>query len=79
MVNPDEQRKEEIESIKRERKAFERRQAAWIAVHRQFIPFGNGRPTSASMEEFDAAEKEWRGACAVMERIAEEIRSGKRR
>jgi len=31
------------------------------------------------MEEFEAAEKVWRAACAVMERIAEEIRAGKRR
>lgn len=79
MATPEEQRKEELESIERERNAFERRQAAWLAVHRQFIPLGSGRPTNSSMEEFEAAEKEWRDACAVMERIAQEIRSGKRR
>ena len=79
MATSEEQRKEEIESIERERKAFERRQAAWLAVHRQLIPFGNGQPTSNSLEEFEAAEKEWREACVVMEHIAQEIRSGKRR
>ena len=79
MATPEEQRKEEMASIERERKAFDRRQAAWLAVHRQFLPLGNGRPTLDSMKEFDAAEKEWQAASAEMDRIADEIQTGKRR
>lgn len=78
-MTPEEQRAEEQAAIERERLAFERRQAAWSAVQRQFLPFGNGAPTGESMDEFDAAESEWRAAQIDMVRIAEEIRSGKRR
>jgi hypothetical protein len=78
-VSPEEQREEEGLAIERERLAFERRQAAWMTVHRQFLPFGNGQPTNESLAEFDAAEKEWRRAQADMDRIGEEIRTGKRR
>lgn len=78
-MTPEEQRAEEQAAIEREHLAFERKQAAWSAVHRQFLPFGNGAPTGDAMDEFEAAEAEWREAQADMVRIAEEIRSGKRR
>jgi hypothetical protein len=48
-------------------------------VQRQFLPIGNGQPTLESMEELEAAENEWRAAEADMDRITDEIRTGKRR
>lgn len=79
MSTQEQLRKEEDQSIERERAAFERRQAAFLAVQRQFIPFGNGVISPRSMDELDAAEKEWREATNDMDRIAAEIQSGKRR
>ena len=79
MPTPEQFRAEEDQSIERERAAFDRRQKAFLAVHRQFAPFGNGVISSGTMDELDAAEKEWREATAAMDRIAAEIRSGTRR
>jgi hypothetical protein len=62
-----------------ERRAFDRREATLHAVNRQFLPAGNGQPSLESLAEFDAAEEEWRAAQKVMQRIVDEIRSGKRR
>lgn len=73
-----EMRKEESDALDRERIAFERRQAAFLAVHRQFLPFGNGQPTAESLDEQEAAEREWRLACEEVERIVQEIRAGLR-
>jgi len=79
MPTAEQLRDEELLSIERERAAFERRQEAFFVVHRQLLPFGNGVPSNHSLDELNDAEKEWREACAVMDRIAAEIRSGKRR
>ena len=79
MAIPEQQRNEELAAIERERKAFEARQTAWLAVHRQLLPMGNGQPTPESMDQLDAAEKEWRAAQEEIDRITDEIRSGKRR
>lgn len=79
MNRTEEQRNEELAVIERERAAFQRRQVALFAVRKQFLPIGNGQPTIDSMLEFDEAEKEWKEARAEMDRIVDEIRSGKRR
>jgi hypothetical protein len=79
MATPEEQRREEEEAIEQERTAFHRRQKAFLAVHRQFLPFGNGVPSVDSLNEMDEAEAEWRRAVAVCDRIRDEIRSGRRR
>jgi hypothetical protein len=72
-------RAEELESLERERAAFERRQTAFFAIHHQSLPYGNGALSSASLNELEYANKEWREASAVIDRIAADIRSGKRR
>ncbi len=79
MATQEEQRKEETEAIENERAAFERRRDAIIKVQRHFYPVGNGMPTTADMDELEAADKDWKSAQAVVERIVDEIRTGKRR
>lgn len=79
MTTIEELRAEEYTAIEQERLAFERHQTAWLAVHRQFLPFGNGVPTSESLVEFEVAERAWRAAKAEVGRITEEIRTGRRR
>jgi transcriptional regulator with XRE-family HTH domain len=69
---------EELRSILRQEKAFERRQRAFFAVHQQFLPHGDGRPSDESIAEFEAAEKEWRDSQVETERIVEEVRAGLR-
>lgn len=78
-MTPEEQRKEKEATIKRERKAFERRQNAFFIVQRQFLPHGNGAPTDESLDELSEADNEWREATADVECITKEILSGKRR
>ena len=79
MDTPEKNRREEEAAIERERDAFERRQEAFLRVHKQFLPRGNGMPTEDSMRELDRAGAEWKAAHAELERIVQEIRSGKRR
>ncbi|MGF7192425.1 hypothetical protein JOE11_005503 [Robbsia andropogonis] len=79
MTSVEEQRAEERAAIDNERRAFERRQRAFIKVHQQFAPQGNGAPADADLEELDAADADHRAAVAEMDRISEEIRAGKRR
>jgi hypothetical protein len=69
---------EEDQSIERERAAFERRQEAFFAVNRQFQSIGDGVVSNDSIAEWDAAEKEWWEAVAVMDAIAADIQSGRR-
>ncbi|WP_155623481.1 hypothetical protein [Burkholderia vietnamiensis] len=76
---PEEQRAEEEAALERERRAFERRHKAFINVTRQFLPHGPGNPSADDLNELDAADAEWRAANAEMQRIGEEIRTGKRR
>ncbi len=78
MATSEENRNEEEAALERERCAFEKRQAAFLKVHHQFLPYGNGAPTVESMDELDKAEAEYKAAEADMDRIAEEIRTGKR-
>lgn len=73
------QRAEEQAAIERERRAFESRQKAYLNLVRQFRPSGNGNPSQQDLDELDAADAVWKEANAEVERIGEEIRSGKRR
>ena len=77
-MSPDQQREEEQIAIDRAQHAFERRQRAFIAVHRQFFPFGNGVPSEESMDELDAAEAELLEANKQIDRISFEIKTRKR-
>lgn len=78
-MTPEEQRAEEQAVLERERQAFERRQKAFINLTRQFLPHGTGSPSADAIDELDAADAEWHAADADMQRISEEIRTGKRR
>ncbi|MFM0477374.1 hypothetical protein [Paraburkholderia strydomiana] len=78
-MTPEEQRAEEQAVLERERQAFERRQKAFINLTRQFLPHGTGNPSADALDELDAADAEWHAADADMQRISEEIRTGKRR
>jgi hypothetical protein len=78
-MTPEEQRAEEQAALERERQAFKRRQQAFINVTKQFRPHGAGNPSADDLNELDAAEAEWRAADAEIQRIGEEIRTGKRR
>lgn len=78
-MTPEEQRAEEQATIDLELAAFERRQQAFIKVVQQFAPRGNGTPAKADMDELDAADANWRAGTTEMDRISDEIRTGKRR
>lgn len=69
---------EEQAAINWEREAFERRQRAFFALMDHWYPSGDGIPPSAKLLESEAAEVEWRLACANMDRIAREIQAGRR-
>ena len=69
---------DELRSLVRQDEAWERRQKAFIAVHAQFLPHGNGQPTMENLDEFDAADAEWKAAKAEADRIVQEIREGRR-
>jgi hypothetical protein len=79
MGTPEEQRAEERAALDRERRAFERRQAAFLAVTKQFYPKGDGLPATHDLDELDAANAEWEAAKAEVDRITDEVRTGKRR
>lgn len=70
---------EEQDALDNERRAFERRQAAFLALIRQFAPQGNGLPAASDLDEWEAADTDWKVASAEVERIADEIRTGRRR
>lgn len=77
-MTPEQQRDEEVAAIERYKLAFNKWQDAFFAVHRQLIPFGNGKISPYSMAESDSAAVELEEARTNMERIAKEIRSGRR-
>lgn len=58
--------------------AFHRRQEAMLVMNEQWLPRGSGVPTEDSLNEFEAADEEFRAAKEECDRIAEKIRSGKR-
>ena len=69
---------EELRALLRQEEAFDRRQRAFFEVHQKFLPHGDGRPSEESIDEFEAAEKEWRDSQADVDRIVKEIRAGLR-
>lgn len=79
MTPQERHRDEEDRSIERAQKAHQRYQDAIFAVMHQMIPQGNGVLTQASLDELDTARAEDKAARADMDRILDEIRSGKRR
>ncbi len=71
-------RNEEHEALLRLDQAFHRLQEAMLKMNEQWLPRGSGVPTKDSLDEFDDAEEEFRSAKAESDRIAKEIRAGKR-
>lgn len=78
-MSPQQQREEENFVIERMEKAHQRRQATFVALLGEFLPRGKGVLTQTSLDEHAAAQAEFMAARAEMDRIANEIRSGKRR
>jgi DNA-binding transcriptional regulator YiaG len=70
---------EEHRAMLRMDRAFHRRQEAMLGMNEQWLPRGSGLPTDDSLNEFDAADEEFRAAQAECDRIAKDIRAGKRR
>jgi HPt (histidine-containing phosphotransfer) domain-containing protein len=70
---------EQLEVLAEQEEVWQRRQKVFYAVHCQFAPHGSGVPSNESMKEFDAAEEEWRKVQKEVQRIVDEIRSGKRK
>ena len=71
-------RNEEHDALLRLDQAFHRRQEAMLRMNEQWLPRGSGVPAKDSLDEFDAAEEEFRAAQAECDRIASEIRTGRR-
>ena len=69
---------EELHALVRLEEAFQRRQSAWLAVHGQMTPVGDGVPTDESMAQLDAAKAEFCAAQQEFDRITDEIRAGRR-
>lgn len=70
---------EEHRAMLRMDRAFHRRQEAMLGMNEQWLPRGSGLPTDDSLNEFDAADEEFRAAQAECDRIAKDIRAGRRR
>lgn len=70
---------EEHRAMLRMDRAFHRRQEAMLGMNEQWLPRGSSLPTDDSLNEFDAADEEFRAAQAECDRIAKDIRAGKRR
>lgn len=71
-------RNEEHDALLRLDQAFHRRQDAMLRMNEQWLPRGSGVPTKDSLDEFDAADEEFRATQAECDRIAKDIRAGKR-
>jgi hypothetical protein len=69
---------EEYRALLRLDQAFHRRQEAMLGMNKQWLPRGSGLPTKDSLDEFDAADEEFRAAQAESDRVAKDIRAGKR-
>jgi transcriptional regulator with XRE-family HTH domain len=62
-------RNEEHRALLRLEEAFQRRQEAFLALNKQWLPHGNGLPTDESIAEEQAAEEEFRAAERELNRI----------
>ena len=71
-------RNEEHDALLRLDQAFHRRQEAMLKMNEQWLPRGSGVPNKDSLDEFDSADAEFRIVQAECDRIAREIRAGKR-
>jgi len=71
-------RNEEHLALLRLEEAFHRQQEAYFNLNEQLLPIGNGLPKNESTSEMGAAQEEFRAAQAEVDRIAQEIRAGKR-
>ena len=71
-------RNEEHRALVRLEEAFQRQQDAHFALSAQWLPHGTGLPSEETIDETDAAEAEFRAAQMEVDRITQEIRSGKR-
>ena len=69
---------EELQVLVAQDLAWERRQEAFFAMNRQFLPHGNGMPSADSIAQFDEAEKDWLAIQREAQRIVKEIRAGLR-
>jgi transcriptional regulator with XRE-family HTH domain len=59
-------------------RAFNRQQDAFYELNGQWLPHGSGVPTSESILEVEAAQKEFRDAQAEVDRITRELLAEKR-
>lgn len=71
-------RNEEHRALLRLDQAFHRRQEAMLGMNKQWLPRDSGLPTKESLDEFDAADEEFHAAQAECDRVAKDIRAGKR-
>jgi DNA-binding transcriptional regulator YiaG len=71
-------RNEEHRALLRLDQAFHSRQETILGMNEQWLPRGSGLPTEDSLNEFDAADQEFRAAQAECDRITKDIRAGKR-
>lgn len=71
-------RNEEHKALVRLEEATDWRREAHALVFAQWAPRGTGVPTEESLDDLDHAEEEFRSAKAVVDRITEEIRMGRR-
>jgi hypothetical protein len=78
-IATEQERDEEAHAIERLEQAQRRSQSAHVALLNECIRRGNGVLRQETLDEHDAAKAEVRAARADMDRIAVEIRSGKRR
>jgi DNA-binding transcriptional regulator YiaG len=69
---------EEYRATLRMDRAFHRRQEAMLGLNEQWLPRGSGLPADDLLDEFDAADEEFRSAQAECDLITKEIRAGKR-
>lgn len=69
---------EELESLLRCEDAFQRYQEAIFALRDQMLPHGTGVLSEDSLAEMEAAKAEYEAAKREMDRIVNEIRTGKR-
>jgi transcriptional regulator with XRE-family HTH domain len=69
---------EEHRAMVRWEEAFQRVQEAHFELNNHWLPHGNGIPTAESLSALDVAQEELRAAQGEVDRISEEIRTGKR-
>lgn len=71
-------RNEEHHALLRLDEAIRRKQDAYSRLNLQWRPHGSGLPIEENISEVDAAEAEFRRAQAEVDRITQEIRTGRR-